>query len=137
MIHVPTNAAATARLAEHSRGRYQGVMGMSWAVAGFIAPIAAGAIVDGPGPDVLWTATAAIGVAAAIGYYTRLRKALADEDAPTQQDVPSQQDGGNIGTPAVVRTVEVVKSVESVEVVDSVKGQNNAAGASEQAPVSA
>ncbi|CAM5451719.1 MDR family MFS transporter [Streptomyces narbonensis] len=138
MIHVPTNAAATARLApEHARGRYQGVMGMSWAVAGFIAPIAAGAIVDGPGPDVLWTATAAIGVAAAIGYYTRLRKALADEDAPTQQDVPSQQDGGNIGTPAVVRTVEVVKSVESVEVVDSVKGQNNAAGASEQAPVSA
>ncbi|MGW6396009.1 MDR family MFS transporter [Streptomyces sp. NPDC055103] len=83
MIHVPTNAAATARLApEHARGRYQGVMGMSWAVAGFIAPIAAGVIVDGPGPDVLWTATAAIGVIAAVGYSIRLRKALADDDAP-------------------------------------------------------
>ncbi|MFE1552536.1 MDR family MFS transporter [Streptomyces sp. NPDC058718] len=81
MIHVPTNAAATARLApEHARGRYQGVMGMSWAVAGFIAPIAAGAIVGGPGPDVLWTATAAIGVLAAVGYSIRLRKALADDD---------------------------------------------------------
>ncbi|MFD3567728.1 MDR family MFS transporter [Streptomyces sp. NPDC058667] len=80
MIHVPTNAAATARLApEHARGRYQGVMGMSWAVAGFVAPIAAGAIVDGPGPGVLWAATAAIGVLAAVGYLTRLRTALTDD----------------------------------------------------------
>ncbi|MFI1718560.1 MDR family MFS transporter [Streptomyces litmocidini] len=80
MIHVPTNAAATARLApEHARGRYQGVMGMSWAVAGFVAPIGAGAIVDGPGPDVLWAATAAIGVVSAVGYFTRLRKALSEE----------------------------------------------------------
>ncbi|RSS50298.1 MFS transporter [Streptomyces sp. WAC01280] len=84
MIHVPTNAAATARLApEHARGRYQGVMGMSWAVAGFIAPIAAGAIVGGPGPDVLWTATAVIGVLAAVGYSLRLRKALADDEEST------------------------------------------------------
>ncbi|MEV7675815.1 MFS transporter [Streptomyces sp. NPDC088752] len=81
MIHVPTNAAATARLApEHARGRYQGVMGMSWAVAGFVAPILAGAIVDGPGPDVLWAATAAIGVLAAAGYATKLRKALAEDE---------------------------------------------------------
>ncbi|MEU1229012.1 MFS transporter [Streptomyces sp. NPDC005828] len=80
MIHVPTNAAATARLApEHARGRYQGVMGMSWAVAGFVAPIGAGAIVGGPGPDVLWAACAAIGVVAAVGYSTRLRKALCEE----------------------------------------------------------
>ncbi|MFF9853644.1 MDR family MFS transporter [Streptomyces litmocidini] len=80
MIHVPTNAAATARLApEHARGRYQGVMGMSWAVAGFVAPIGAGAIVDGPGPDVLWAATTAIGVVAAVGYFTRLRRALSEE----------------------------------------------------------
>ncbi|MET8503513.1 MFS transporter [Streptomyces sp. NPDC004787] len=90
MVHVPTNAAATARLApEHARGRYQGVMGMSWAVAGFVAPIVAGWIVDGPGPDVLWIACAVIGGIAALGYQTRLRTALADaeEDAPaTEQD---------------------------------------------------
>ncbi|MFD9246361.1 MDR family MFS transporter, partial [Streptomyces sp. NPDC059556] len=80
MIHVPTNAAATARLApEHARGRYQGVMGMSWAVAGFVAPIGAGAIVGGPGPNVLWAATFAIGVLAAVGYTVRLRKALDDD----------------------------------------------------------
>ncbi|MFF4867578.1 MDR family MFS transporter [Streptomyces sp. NPDC090109] len=89
MIHVPTNAAATARLApEHARGRYQGVMGMSWAVAGFVAPILAGAIVDGPGPDVLWAATAAIGVLAAAGYATRLRKALAEDEDVVVAPVP-------------------------------------------------
>ncbi|WP_426403973.1 MDR family MFS transporter [Streptomyces sp. R-07] len=88
MIHVPTNAAATARLApEHARGRYQGVMGMSWAVAGFVAPIGAGAIVGGPGPDVLWAATTAIGVIAAVGYFTRLRKALSEE--PAEDGAPS------------------------------------------------
>ncbi|ALO09966.1 major facilitator superfamily permease [Streptomyces venezuelae] len=103
MIHVPTNAAATARLApEHARGRYQGVMGMSWAVAGFVAPVAAGAIVGGPGPDVLWTATAAIGVLAAVGYYTRLRKALADEDT---RDTPDTPDASNTPeTPATPDT---------------------------------
>ncbi|WP_225803151.1 MFS transporter [Streptomyces sp. NK15101] len=90
MIHVPTNAAATARLApEHARGRYQGVMGMSWAVAGFVAPIGAGAIVGGPGPDVLWAATTAIGVVAAVGYLTRLRRALSDETGEAQENVVS------------------------------------------------
>ncbi|MEU8763518.1 MFS transporter [Streptomyces sp. NPDC048659] len=78
MVHVPTNAAATALLApEHARGRYQGVMGMSWALAGFVAPILAGLIVDGPGPDVLWIACGVIGAVAALGYQTLLRGALA------------------------------------------------------------
>ncbi|MFF8845699.1 MDR family MFS transporter [Streptomyces sp. NPDC015127] len=79
MVHVPTNAAATARLApEHARGRYQGVMGMSWAVAGFVAPILAGWVVDGPGPDVLWIGCAIVGCVAAAGYTLLLRRALAE-----------------------------------------------------------
>ncbi|MCX2184273.1 MFS transporter [Streptomyces sp. SKN60] len=91
MVHVPTNAAATARLApEHARGRYQGVMGMSWAVAGFVAPILAGWIVDGPGPDVLWISCFVIGAVAALGYQTRLRTALADaEEDEVQETAPA------------------------------------------------
>lgn len=82
MVHVPTNAAATARLApDHARGRYQGVMGMSWALAGFLAPILAGWIVDGPGPDALWIGCGVVGCVAAAGYATRLRRVLADSDA--------------------------------------------------------
>ncbi|MFH9723214.1 MDR family MFS transporter [Streptomyces sp. NPDC017254] len=94
MIHVPTNAAATARLApEHARGRYQGVMGMSWAVAGFVAPIGAGAIVDGPGPSVLWAATFAIGILAAVGYTVRLRKALVDSGDTEGEGVVVEGEG--------------------------------------------
>ncbi|MFF4168884.1 MDR family MFS transporter [Streptomyces sp. NPDC001744] len=109
MIHVPTNAAATALLApEHARGRYQGVMGMSWAVAGFVAPILAGAIVDGPGPGVLWAATAAIGAVAAVGYPTLLRKALAEgsdtafasdhESGSGHESDPGLDTGAGLGT---------------------------------------
>ena len=97
MVHVPTNAAATARLApEHARGRYQGVMGMSWAVAGFVAPILAGAIVDGPGSDVLWAGTFGVGVLAAVGYTLRLRKALAEEEAVSP--VPAEPERKEPGT---------------------------------------
>ncbi|GGY78310.1 MFS transporter [Streptomyces omiyaensis] len=94
MVHVPTNAAATARLApEHARGRYQGVMGMSWAVAGFIAPVLAGAVVDGPGSDVLWAGTFALGVLAAVGYTVRLRRALCEEEPeePGAPEVPASE----------------------------------------------
>ncbi|MFD9608339.1 MDR family MFS transporter [Streptomyces sp. NPDC059083] len=123
MIHVPTNAAATARLApEHARGRYQGVMGMSWAVAGFVAPIGAGAIVDGPGPDVLWAATAAIGVVAAVGYFTRLRKALTDEAAVTGAAEP-------VTTADAVAAVEPGVTVAAAEPAATVAPVEPAAGA--------
>ncbi|MFF3759137.1 MDR family MFS transporter [Streptomyces sp. NPDC002185] len=123
MIHVPTNAAATARLApEHARGRYQGVMGMSWAVAGFVAPIGAGAIVDGPGPDVLWAATAAIGVVAAVGYFTRLRKALTDEAAVTGAAEP-------VTTADAVAAVEPGVTVAAAEPAATVAPVEPASGA--------
>ncbi|MEU7278851.1 MFS transporter [Streptomyces sp. NPDC045431] len=85
MVHVPTNAAATARLAPaHARGRYQGVMGMSWSLGGFIAPIVAGWVISGPGPDVLWLGCAVVGTTAAAGYALLLRRALAAEAAAVE-----------------------------------------------------
>ncbi|GGT20084.1 MFS transporter [Streptomyces kurssanovii] len=105
MVHVPTNAAATARLApEHARGRYQGVMGMSWAVAGFVAPILAGWVVDGPGPDVLWMGCAVVGAVAAVGYSLLLRRALAETGGPAE--------------PSVTKTVEVAKAADVTAVND-------------------
>jgi MFS family permease len=112
MVHVPTNAAATARLApEHARGRYQGVMGMSWAVAGFVAPILAGWVVDGPGPDVLWMGCAVVGAVAAVGYSLLLRRALAETGGPAE--------------PAVTKAVEVAKAVE----VTALNGKETEQGA--------
>ncbi|MFP3991620.1 MFS transporter [Streptomyces sp. E11-3] len=94
MVHIPTNAAATARLApEHARGRYQGVMGMSWAVAGFVAPILAGWVVDGPGPGALWLGCAVTGCVAAAGYATLLRRALGAAEAKDKGKADSVTDG--------------------------------------------
>ncbi|MEU4268839.1 MFS transporter [Streptomyces sp. NPDC026092] len=129
MVHVPTNAAATAKLApEHARGRYQGVMGMSWALSGFLAPILAGWVVDGPGPDFLWMGTGVIGTLAAIGYMTRLRKVLDEDDAPVAVAADSPADspadhtadgpaGNTAGSPvdalAEVKTSTVSPSVSA------------------------
>ncbi|MFI1811506.1 MDR family MFS transporter [Streptomyces sp. NPDC020422] len=123
MIHVPTNAAATARLApEHARGRYQGVMGMSWAVAGFFAPILAGWVVDGPGPDVLWLACAVIGALAAVGYQTRLRSALADAEEETGQrngeETPVEE--GLAGEGLVEETLLATRPAAPAPAVDKV-----------------
>ncbi len=89
MVYVPVTAAATAHLAPvHARGRYQGLMGMSWSVGGFVAPIAAGWIVGGPGPEVLWASCAVIGVAA-----RPVRAAAAPrpvEEAPKDAGAPSR-----------------------------------------------
>ncbi|MFB6631228.1 MDR family MFS transporter [Streptomyces sp. NPDC056362] len=132
MIHVPTNAAATARLApEHARGRYQGVMGMSWAVAGFVAPIGAGAIVDGPGPDVLWAATAAIGVVASVGYFTRLRKALTDEAAVTgaAEHVTTADAVAAVEPGVTVAAAEPAATVAPVEPASGATAAKDAVGA--------
>ncbi|WP_175410981.1 MFS transporter [Streptomyces sp. TRM64462] len=93
MVHVPTNAAATARLAPvHARGRYQGVMGMSWSVAGFIAPIMAGWVVSGPGPKALWLGCAVVGTIAAAGYALLLRRALAGDEAAEAEGKEGKED---------------------------------------------
>ncbi|MCP9975265.1 MDR family MFS transporter [Streptomyces somaliensis] len=69
MVYIPVNAAATARLAPvHARGRYQGVMGMSWSIGGFVAPVTAGWVVEGPGPDALWLGCTVVSLVAAAGY---------------------------------------------------------------------
>lgn len=81
MVYVPVNAAATARLAPvHARGRYQGVMGMAWSIGGFVAPVTAGWVVEGPGPDVLWIGCAAVALVAAAGYALLLRRALSGDE---------------------------------------------------------
>ncbi|WP_149181351.1 MFS transporter [Streptomyces sp. TRM49041] len=93
MVYIPVSAAATARLApEHARGRYQGVMGMSWSLGGFIAPVMAGWIVTGPGPDVLWLGCAVVGTVAAVGYAVLLRRALGSGGA-----VPEEAPEGTAG----------------------------------------
>lgn len=138
MVHVPTNAAATARLSpEHARGRYQGVMGMSWALAGFVAPILAGWVMGGPGSGVLWTGCAVIGAVAAVGYSLLLRRALAE--SPERTDVVGVAEVVRTAGKAVENTAEdTVKNAGTTAVTTAVTTAGEIAGESKQstAPVS-
>lgn len=110
MVYVPTNAAATARLAPvHARGRYQGVMGMAWSVGGFVAPITAGWVVTGPGPGFLWLGCAAVALVAAAGYALLLRRALSGGEAGAGADAVTGT-GTGAATGASAATGPVVAS---------------------------
>ena len=59
IAHLPTSNAVVADIAPTAlRGRYQGLYVMSWGAASVLAPIAGGAILDGPGSAVLWLGVA-------------------------------------------------------------------------------
>ncbi|MFI2226493.1 MDR family MFS transporter [Streptomyces fradiae] len=129
MVYIPVNAAATARLAPvHARGRYQGVMGMAWSVGGFVAPVTAGWVVEGPGPDVLWLGCAAVAVLAAVGYVVLLRRALGGDDAAGG----AKAAGASGGTVAAGRSLEGAKAAGAsggtVAAGRSLEGTKAAAG---------
>jgi MFS family permease len=55
MLNSPSNSATNAELSPaHMRGRYQGVLSLSWSAAGFLAPIIGAATLQHAGPAALW-----------------------------------------------------------------------------------
>ena len=55
MLQAPINSTTTAGLSPaHLRGRYQGVFTLSWAVAGFLAPLVGGFVLEHGGKATLW-----------------------------------------------------------------------------------
>ncbi len=68
MLNSPSNSTLTAALSPAAmRGRYQGVMSLSWSVAGFAAPVLGGYVQQHLGNEVLWLSCGAIAVVAALG----------------------------------------------------------------------
>jgi MFS family permease len=66
MLNAPSNAALLAGLSPVSmRGRYQGVFGLSWQAASFLAPTLGG-LVRGVGNTELWLGCLGLGLAAAV-----------------------------------------------------------------------
>jgi len=67
MILVPTSTAITADLAPADlRGRYMGMLGLTWSVGFGIGPVVGGLISDHLAPIALWPLSALSGVFAAI-----------------------------------------------------------------------
>jgi MFS family permease len=63
MINSPANSTLMASLCPAGmRGRYQGVLALSWSVAGFAAPVAGGWVQDHLGEAHLWLGCAVLGL---------------------------------------------------------------------------
>jgi MFS family permease len=68
MTSSPTNSSLVADLSEPTmRGRYQGISGLSFSAAGFIAPIIGGAVIDDFGNKALWLGAFCLGLVVAAG----------------------------------------------------------------------
>jgi MFS family permease len=86
IISFPTTSAVVAKLSPlHARGRYSGVMGLSWSVANFAGPLLGGLVIDHAGTDTLWAGCAVIGAVAAVGYGALLRERSAADAAPADR----------------------------------------------------
>lgn len=69
MLLVPTSTAVTADLAPADmRGRYMGMLGLTWSIGFGIGPIVGGLISDQLGPSAIWTITAMSGFLAAFVF---------------------------------------------------------------------
>jgi len=71
MIFSPTSSTLTANFAPADmRGRYMAVAHLAWAIPATIGPGAAGLILDGSNPDLLWYIAAGLCAVSAFGFYT-------------------------------------------------------------------
>ncbi|MEH1167145.1 MFS transporter [Micromonospora sp. CPCC 205539] len=82
MLSSPSNSTLIAELSPAElRGRYQGVFGLSWQIAGASAPILGGVVREHAGNATLWYACAAIGAVTAVAHLVsgpaRERRAVA------------------------------------------------------------
>ncbi|MGW2932524.1 MDR family MFS transporter [Streptomyces sp. NPDC001156] len=69
IVNAPTQTGLVVRLSPvHGRGRYQGMYTMSWSVAGLVAPVMSGFVIDRLGAAWLWGLCAVVGTGAAAGY---------------------------------------------------------------------
>jgi MFS family permease len=76
MLLVPTSTAVTADLAPADmRGRYMGMLGLTWSIGFGIGPIVGGLIGDQLGANAIWSITATTGLFAAIIFLTLKRYA--------------------------------------------------------------
>ncbi|MFD9881905.1 MDR family MFS transporter [Streptomyces alboflavus] len=91
IINAPTQTGLVVRLSPtHGRGRYQGMYTMSWAVAGLVAPLMSGFLIDRLGAEWLWGGCAVVGTAAALGYWGLMRGLPeGPEDEVAGHDVPA------------------------------------------------
>ncbi|MFD6172774.1 MDR family MFS transporter [Streptomyces coeruleorubidus] len=92
IVNAPTQTGLVVRLSPlHGRGRYQGMYTMSWAVAGLVAPLMSGFVIDRFGAEWLWGLCALVGTVAGLGYGALMRRVPEEETAePDESAQPAQ-----------------------------------------------
>ncbi|GAA2409123.1 MFS transporter [Streptomyces coeruleofuscus] len=92
IVNAPTQTGLVVRLSPlHGRGRYQGMYTMSWAVAGLVAPLMSGFVIDRFGAEWLWGLCALVGTVAGLGYGALMRRVPEEEPAePDESAQPAQ-----------------------------------------------
>jgi MFS family permease len=69
MLNSPSTSTTIAELSpDDMRGRYQGVLSLSWSVAAFAAPVLGGVVRENLGNTTLWLGAAALGFLAALAH---------------------------------------------------------------------
>ncbi|MDQ0934399.1 MDR family MFS transporter [Streptomyces turgidiscabies] len=82
IVNAPTQTGLVVRLSPvHGRGRYQGMYTMSWSVAGLVAPLMSGFVIDHFGAEWLWALCAVIGTVAGVGYWALMGRVPDEEPA--------------------------------------------------------
>jgi MFS family permease len=111
IVNAPTQTGLVVRLSPlHGRGRYQGMYTMSWSVAGLVAPLMSGFVIDRFGAEWLWGLCAVIGTVAGLGYWVLMGRV--PEEGPVEEPVD---------TPAG-EPVKELSPVDAVLAAEAVKG---------------
>ncbi|MEU1934642.1 MDR family MFS transporter [Streptomyces coeruleorubidus] len=92
IVNAPTQTGLVVRLSPlHGRGRYQGMYTMSWSVAGLVAPLMSGFVIDRFGAEWLWGLCAVVGTVAGLGYGALMRRVPEEEPAePRESAEPTE-----------------------------------------------
>ncbi|CAM5664760.1 MDR family MFS transporter [Streptomyces coeruleorubidus] len=92
IVNTPTQTGLVVRLSPlHGRGRYQGMYTMSWSVAGLVAPLMSGFVIDRFGAEWLWGLCAVVGTVAGLGYGALMRRVPEEEPAePRESAEPTE-----------------------------------------------
>ncbi|MFF5981198.1 MDR family MFS transporter [Streptomyces olindensis] len=86
IVNAPTQTGLVVRLSPlHGRGRYQGMYTMSWAVAGLVAPLLSGFVIDRFGAEWLWGSCAVVGTVAGLGYGVLMRRVPEEKPAAVSE----------------------------------------------------
>ncbi|UIX32996.1 MDR family MFS transporter [Streptomyces sp. GQFP] len=84
IVNAPTQTGLVVRLSPlHGRGRYQGMYTMAWSVAGLVAPLMSGFIIDHLGAEWLWGLCAVVGTVAGVGYWGLMGRVPAEDEDTT------------------------------------------------------